>query len=37
MKKGGFTYYWTAHSSISLAGVVYIMVLPYPQGCRSQS
>lgn len=27
MKKGGFLYYWTAHSSISLAGVVYIMVL----------
>lgn len=27
MKRGGFLYYWTAHSSISLAGVVYIMVL----------
>ncbi|ACX66199.1 MFS transporter [Paenibacillus sp. Y412MC10] len=27
MKEGGFLYYWTAHSSISLAGVVYIMVL----------
>lgn len=27
MKRGGFLYYWTAHASISLAGVVYIMVL----------
>ncbi|MGG4096580.1 MFS transporter [Paenibacillus lautus] len=27
MKREGFLYYWTAHSSISLAGVVYIMVL----------
>ncbi|WP_100537893.1 MFS transporter [Paenibacillus sp. GM2FR] len=27
MKRGSFLYYWTAHSSISLAGVVYIMVL----------
>lgn len=27
MKRGRFLYYWTAHSSISLAGVVYIMVL----------
>lgn len=27
MKRGGFLYYWTAHSSISLAGVVYIVVL----------
>lgn len=26
-ERGGFLYYWTAHSSISLAGVVYIMVL----------
>ncbi|KOP69223.1 MFS transporter [Bacillus sp. FJAT-18019] len=27
MKRGSFLYYWVAHSSISLAGVVYLMVL----------
>jgi MFS family permease len=27
MKRGGFLYYWTSHSSLSLAGVVYVMVL----------